>query len=87
MGRMFAKGALSLQSFPRAIRATLAHSFYYDIDMVNAHPVILSHLCKSKNNSIINNICIGNLWYGIYLDESNTTTLKQNKMEQGRRAF
>lgn len=48
LGRMFAEGGLSLQSFPRAVRATLAHKFYYDIDMVNAHPVILSHLCRTK---------------------------------------
>lgn len=47
-GRYFAKGGLSLQSLPREIRATISNEYYYDIDMVNAHPVILSHICKTK---------------------------------------
>ena len=46
-GRFYANGSLSLQSVPREIRHTIATN-YIDIDMVNAHPVILLHLCKAK---------------------------------------
>jgi len=47
-GRMFAEGGLSLQMFPREIRATISKDLYYDIDIVNAHPVLLQHICKIK---------------------------------------
>jgi hypothetical protein len=45
-GRYCAMGSMSLQTIPREIRHTIARDFYYDVDMVNAHPVILSYLCK-----------------------------------------
>jgi len=45
-GRYYAVGGLSLQGFPREIRHTIAREFYIDIDIKNAHPVILEHLCK-----------------------------------------
>jgi hypothetical protein len=49
IGRFFAKGSLSLQSLPRKIRHTIAKEFYYDIDIVNCHPVILYQYCiKNK---------------------------------------
>jgi hypothetical protein len=48
-GRYFAEGALSLQSFCREIRHTIARDYYDDIDIVNCHPVILSWFC-SKND-------------------------------------
>ena len=48
-GRFHAIKSLSLQSMPREIRHTLAREFYIDIDIVNAHPNILLHLCKQKN--------------------------------------
>lgn len=48
-GRMFAKGSLSMQSFPREIRGTVAKSIYHDLDMINAHPVILHHICKEMD--------------------------------------
>lgn len=48
-GRYFAEGSLSLQSIKRQIRQTICHEYYDDIDMVNAHPVILLHLCKKYN--------------------------------------
>lgn len=48
VGRFYAQGSLSLQSIPREIRHSIANEFYTDIDLVNAHPVILSHLCKIK---------------------------------------
>jgi hypothetical protein len=44
-GRHCAIGCMSLQCIPREIRHTISREFYYDIDMVNAHPVILSFLC------------------------------------------
>lgn len=67
-GRLFAKNA-SLQNMPREIRASISYEYYHDIDMANAHPVILTQYCKKNdiecsileeyvNNreSIINNI-------------------------------
>jgi hypothetical protein len=48
-GRFFADHALSLQSIKREIRQTICNEFYDDIDMVNAHPVILLYLCKKEN--------------------------------------
>jgi len=47
-GRFYALGGLSLQSLPREIRHSIAKG-YTDIDMVNAHPVILSHLCGDRS--------------------------------------
>jgi hypothetical protein len=48
-GRLFAT-SVSLQNLPRELRGALATGKYYDIDMVNAHPVILAQYCK--NNGI-----------------------------------
>ena len=42
-GRFFAVGSMSLQSLPRKIRHTISREHYVDVDMVNAHPVILSY--------------------------------------------
>jgi phage/plasmid-associated DNA primase len=47
-GRFYACGSLSLQSLSRVIRHTIANEFYYDVDVVNAHPIFLSHLCKKN---------------------------------------
>jgi hypothetical protein len=47
-GRLFAT-SVSLQNLPREIRGALATDKYYDIDMVNAHPVILAQYCKKNN--------------------------------------
>jgi hypothetical protein len=47
-GRRFAKNALSMQGMARCVRHTLAKDVYEDIDMVNAHPVILEQLCVRK---------------------------------------
>jgi len=44
-GRVFANNSLSLQSFRKEIRHTLAEEFYIDIDIVNAHPNFLQQLC------------------------------------------
>ena len=45
--RLFAIGGLSMQNFPKEIRASIAKDLYFDIDMVNAHPVILEFLCRT----------------------------------------
>lgn len=46
MGRL---KALGLQSMPRQWRHSISNEFYNDIDIVNAHPVILQFLCKILN--------------------------------------
>lgn len=46
-GRLFPQNP-SLASMPREIRNCLAHEGYYDIDMKNAHPVLLSQYCKKN---------------------------------------
>lgn len=48
-GRFCAVGSLSLQCIPREIRHTIAKEYYIDIDIKNCHPIILEHLCKSRN--------------------------------------
>jgi hypothetical protein len=45
-GRFCAVGSMSLQVIPREIRQTICGSYYVDIDMCNAHPIILQWLCK-----------------------------------------
>lgn len=48
--RKCAEGQLSLQSIHREIRGTISKEYYYDIDMVNAHPTILKFLCEEANS-------------------------------------
>jgi hypothetical protein len=48
MGRFYALQSISLQSMAREIRHTIAGEFYTDIDIKNAHPVILAHLCEER---------------------------------------
>lgn len=45
-GRFYAVRRLSLQSMTREIRNTITDEKYIDIDVVNAHPVLLLNLCK-----------------------------------------
>lgn len=47
-GRYYAIGSVSLQSFPREVRHTIAKDYYIDVDIKNAHPVILLKLCKDE---------------------------------------
>jgi hypothetical protein len=47
-GRFNAVGSLSLQNIERSIRHSISSEYYTDVDMVNAHPVILSYLCKQN---------------------------------------
>lgn len=71
-GRLFAQNT-SLQGLPREIRNALAFDKYYDIDMKNAHPVLLSQYCNfngikcdivdeyvKDRDTILNNICEDN---------------------------
>lgn len=46
-GRWFSVGP-SLQNIAREIRHTIAGKYYYDLDLVNAHPVLLSQICAKK---------------------------------------
>ena len=45
-GRLFADCCLSLQNINHKIRHTIGGEYYIDVDMVNAHPVILEYICK-----------------------------------------
>lgn len=47
-GRLFADGS-GIQGLPKKIRGFLLDGITTDIDMVNAHPVILRYLCKKHN--------------------------------------
>jgi hypothetical protein len=49
LGRWFAKNGVGIQSLPRKIRHTICKGLYIDLDFKNAHPVILSTLCKNNN--------------------------------------
>lgn len=46
-GRLFPQNA-SLASLPREFRNTIADNNYYDIDMQNCHPNLLSQYCKKN---------------------------------------
>ena len=46
-GRLFANNS-SLQKLPREFRNALADGLYYDIDMKNAHPNLLSQYCEKN---------------------------------------
>ena len=46
MGRVSPDPYLGLAVFPSDIRACLAHKFYWDVDIVNAQPVILAQVAK-----------------------------------------
>lgn len=48
-GRFFANGGIGLQSICREIRHTITKEFYTDLDMVNAHPVILQFICQKHD--------------------------------------
>lgn len=47
-GRYHSVGGIGLQGMLREIRQAISNHRYVDIDMVNAHPVILRHLCKLR---------------------------------------
>ncbi len=47
-GRWYAINGLSLQSMNRRLRHTICTGKYQDIDMVNAEPTIIQHLCRKN---------------------------------------
>ena len=83
-GRLFPQNP-SLACMPREIRNCLAHEKYYDIDMKNAHPTLLSQYCKNNyircdildkyvanRDEILNKICQDS---GVDKDEAKQTFL------------
>lgn len=48
-GRVFPYGSLGLFSFRKEIRGALANDYYYDIDISNAHPVLLLQICINND--------------------------------------
>lgn len=56
-GRLFSGG--SIQGMARTIRGYLCEGITTDIDMINAHPSILEHICK-KHNIHCPNLCYYN---------------------------
>lgn len=50
LGRLYgnSKRGPCLSKFARDIRNALAHKYYYDLDMVCAHPTILTKICENK---------------------------------------
>ena len=48
-GRLYTINGLGLQSFKRCIRHALAGTLYHDVDMVNAHPTLISQYCEKHN--------------------------------------
>lgn len=54
-GRVFCKNSIGLQQMRRELRHTLAKDLYVDIDIINAHPTILSqvlHMNEIDHNSL-----------------------------------
>lgn len=47
-GRLFAKHGVSLANLCKNIRHTIAKDIYDDIDIVNAHPIFLRHICQAE---------------------------------------
>jgi hypothetical protein len=50
-GRLFARHRLGCEGFPRDIRACLFEKYYWDVDMENAQPVLLTTLSARFNLS------------------------------------
>ncbi len=47
--RQYVKNNISIQLFKRELRQILSYSIYYDIDIKNCHPTILTHILESNN--------------------------------------
>ena len=47
-GRHYAEGGLSQQGMPKYVRHTIAGHLYDDLDIKNAHPTILQHMCRTR---------------------------------------
>jgi hypothetical protein len=48
VGRLYAAAGMGYQMLPSDIRNALGNKYYWDIDMVNAQPVILHQLCEQN---------------------------------------
>ena len=86
-GRLFPQNA-SLASLPREIRNTIAGDIYYDIDMKNCHPQLLSQYCAKNNikcdvldyyvanrELVVDSICNENKKYNISPSQVKNTIL------------
>lgn len=49
LGRLCALRGIGLQTLPREIRSALAKEYYFDVDMVSAHPTLCVALCEKYN--------------------------------------
>lgn len=49
-GRLFSRVGVGLERLEKEARGTLCKEFYYDIDIVNCHPVLLVQYAKNKYN-------------------------------------
>jgi hypothetical protein len=76
-GRYFAKGGLSLQNISRQVRHTIAKEHYHDVDIKNAHPVLLAHYCFLNG---LEHECLKQ--YIDRRDEYFTLLLKERNMER-----
>jgi hypothetical protein len=45
-GRYFVKGSMGLQGISKVVRHTISEEYYQDIDVKNAHPVLLLQYCQ-----------------------------------------
>lgn len=75
-GRLFAIQK-SLQSIQHQIRHTIAKDIYYDVDIVNAHPNLLSFYCKTNNI-----LCPCLDYYIINRDELLNSTASSNSVSK-----
>jgi hypothetical protein len=59
IGRYFCEGSLGLQSMKKCIRHSISEMFYWDLDMINAHPQMLRQYCKKLGfkTPILSNYC------------------------------
>eukprot|EP00884_Botryococcus_braunii_P003004 jgi/Botrbrau1/12704/Bobra.67_1s0067.1 len=49
VGRLYASGGVGLQFLSKRIRHTIAGEYYWDVDMKDAHPSILTQFCKKND--------------------------------------
>ena len=47
-GRLYARGGVGLERVEREARGTLCQDYYYDIDIKNCHPVLLTQYARRK---------------------------------------
>jgi P4 family phage/plasmid primase-like protien len=59
MGRFYCKDGIGIQALVNCVRHTICEGIWTDIDMINAHPVILQQLLKKYNlNSSMLDECV-----------------------------